>query len=312
MQTIEKKYVIDRMERNQSPAAFCQDGDIIVFETRDCYDDNDITEENPLGSRKDCLENPSTGPLYIQGAEKGDVLKVELLSIQLREYGVMRTSPSCGAFCERYQQRSARRFILERNKENGETGFWFDQTLWLRCIPMVGVIGTAPEGEGVLTTTPGNHGGNMDCTRIREGAILYLPVNVPGGLLSIGDLHGRMGDGEVMICGLETAGRVTVRVEVIKQAEKNSPAFWDALPFLAEGGEVMTIQSEETLDQASRKAAEKMEQFLCEAAGLDDVGAGMLLSLLGNLAVCQIVNPKKTVRCEFPCSVLKTYGCHLP
>lgn len=312
MLAVKKEYAVDRMDKNQHPAAFCKDGDIVIIETRDCYDDNDITEENPMGSRRDCLENPSTGPLYIEGAEPGDVLKIEILTIQLRGYGIMRTSPSCGAFCERYLQRTARRFSLEQNQETKELGFWFNQSLWLRCSPMVGVIGTAPKGEGVLTITPGEHGGNMDCTRIREGAVLYLPVNAPGALLSLGDLHAKMGDGEVMICGLETAGKVTLRISVIKQTKQNSPAFWNVLPFLAEGEEVMTIQSEETLDQASREAAGKMEQFLCEAAEINDVDAGMLLSLLGNLTVCQIVNPKKTVRCEFPLSVLETYGYHLP
>lgn len=313
--------VIDRFSREHPAAAFCESGDTVMFETRDCYDDNDITEENPLGSKKDGMENPATGPLFVRGAEEGDILRVEIRDIRLRDYGIMRTSPSCGAFCHLYEQRSARRFSFTRKEETGKEGFWFDRDLWLDCDPMIGVIGTAPEGEDCLTVTPGKHGGNMDCTRIRKGAILYLPVHVEGALLALGDLHARMGDGEVMICGLETAGEVWVRVDVLKKegglaGGKEAKNLWlcfsQALPLLVEGESVCSIQSAPTLDEAAALAARRMEAFLAAAAGMDDVKAGMLMSLLADLTVCQIVDPWKTVRCELPLTVLETYGVELP
>ena len=150
----------------------------------------------------------------------------------------------------------------------------------------------------------------MDCTRIRKGSTLYFPVNVEGALLSLGDLHARMGDGAVMICGLETAGEVEVRVSVCKKGGKAAgdvvfDAFFDALPVCIDGNIISSIQAAETLDEAAVFAAGKMEALLAKAAGMDDVKAGMLMSLLGNLAVCQIVNPLKTVRCEFPLKVLE-------
>ena len=76
---------------------------------------------------------------------------------------------------------------------------------------MVGVIGTAPRRGEESTLTAKDHGGNMDCTSIAPGAVLYLPVNVPGALLAMGDLHAIMGDGECGNCGVEIGGRVTVR-----------------------------------------------------------------------------------------------------
>ena len=109
---------------------------------------------------------------------------------------------------------------------------------------MIGVIGTAPEGEkGIPTITPGKHGGNMDCKKITAGSTLYLSVNVDGGLLSMGDIHALMGDGEVFICGLETAGEITVKISVLKNTKL-------PVPFLYSEGKVMTIQSAETLDKA--------------------------------------------------------------
>ena len=132
---------------------------------------------------------------------------------------------------------------------------------------------------------------------------------MPGALLSVGDLHALMGDGETGICGLETAGEVTVQVTVIKEAEKRKnpeefrifQAMRGALPLLAEGGQLMTIQSAETLDQAAFLAANRMRELAAAASG-------MAMSLLGDLAVCQIVNPLKTVRCQFPLEVLARYG----
>lgn len=75
---ISKEYVTDCLQADAVPAAYCESGEIVEFETRDCYDDNDITEENPLGNRSEGLENPTTGPLYIRGAQPGDVLKAEI------------------------------------------------------------------------------------------------------------------------------------------------------------------------------------------------------------------------------------------
>lgn len=81
---------------------------------------------------------------------------------------------------------------------------------------MIGVIGTAPEADSVSTMIPMDHGGNMDCTAAAPGSVLYLPVNVPGALLAMGDLHAIMGEGECGNCGVEIGGRVTVRVSLLK------------------------------------------------------------------------------------------------
>ena len=313
---ISRENAADILTARQAPAAFCESGDTVIFETRDCYDDNDITEENPLGTKGEKLENPSTGPLFVEGAWPGDILKAEIRKIELRDYGIMRTSTTGGAFCHLYKERTARRFFFSHHPGTGHLGFWFDQKLWLNADPMIGVIGTAPAKEGVPAITPGSHGGNMDCRRIRQGSVLYLPVSVPGALLSVGDLHALMGDGETGICGLETAGEVTVQVTVIKEAEKRKnpeefrifQAMRGALPLLAEGGQLMTIQSAETLDQAAFLAANRMRELAAAASGMDLVNSGMAMSLLGDLAVCQIVNPLKTVRCQFPLEVLARYG----
>lgn len=299
MITITKEFVSDRLTKDGVPAAFCHSGDTVVFETKDCYDDSVVSEERPLGDKKDAMVNPATGPLYVDGAEPGDVLKIEVLDIQIRSWGVMRTSAVYGVFHEDFQECSARIFKCRDGKAA------FDETLTLDLDPMIGVIGTAPLNDGISTDTPDSHGGNMDCRKIVKGSILYLPVHVAGALLSIGDLHGLMGDGEVLVCGMETGGEVTVRVTVQKDCSLPTP-------FLVCRGDVMTIQSAKTLDEAGDLAAKAMKKFVKEATGIGDADAGMLMSLLSNMVVCQVVDPLKTMRVEFPLNVLERYGYGLP
>lgn len=299
MVMIGKENVSGILTKDAQPAAVCGSGETVVFETRDCYDDGVVSEDRPLGEKENPLENPATGPLYVRGALPGDVLKVEILDVEPRSWGVMRCSPVAGVFRQDFDTRMAKIFPLE----NGETVF--DEKLTLKLDTMIGVIGTAPAGDGITTDTPGSHGGNMDCRKIVKGAVLYLPVNTEGALLSMGDLHGLMGDGEVMICGLETGGKVTVKVSVLKGCRLPTP-------FLSCRGDVMTIRSAKTLDEAGDMAAKAMKDFVKRATGKDDFGAGMLMSLLSNMAVCQVVDPLKTMRVEFPLSVLEIYGYELP
>lgn len=297
---INRENVNDIMRWDNKPAAYCKSGDTVIFETRDCYDDLVTTSERPLGDRTDGLANPVTGALFVEGAEKGDILKVEILDIKLRSWGVMRSSPTAGVFQEKYNKREAVIFEIKNNK------IYFDDKIVLEADPMIGVIGTAPlDAEGVPTSTPGAHGGNMDCKKIVKGAVLYLPVNVEGGLLSMGDIHALMGDGEVFICGLETAGEITVKVSVLKDEKLPTP-------FLFSRGKVMSVQSAEDLDKAGDMAAKAMFEFVKNAAGQDDVRTGMLMSLLSDMAVCQVVDPLLTVRVEFPLDILEKYGFRLP
>lgn len=296
---ITKETVNDIMKWDNKPAGYCKSGDTIVFETRDCYDNTITSSERPLGDREG-LSNPVTGALYVEGAEVGDILKVEIEDIKLRSWGVMRSSTTAGVFHEKYKKREAIIFQVKNNK------IYFDDKLILEADPMIGVIGTAPiEEEGIPTTTPGKHGGNMDCKKIVKGSAIYLPVNVKGGLLSMGDIHALMGDGEVFICGLEIAGEITVKVSVLKNIKLPTP-------FLYSRGKVMSIQSAEDLDKAGDMAAKEMFEFVKEATKQDDVRTGMLMSLLSDMAVCQVVDPLLTVRVEFPLEALEKYGYKLP
>ena len=147
----------------------------------------------------------------------------------------------------------------------------------------------------------------MDCKRIGEGATLYLPVNVPGALLAMGDLHALMGDGEVCVCGGEIAGAVTVKVSVIK-GRSCQPGSGLPLPFLTTAEHAMAIYSAPSIDAAAEGATLRMRSFLIDQVKMQPHEAGMLLSLAGDLRICQAVDPNKTCRMEVKLSLLKKLG----
>ena len=294
MLTLHPDTRIHKMDRGNAPAAFAKSGDTVRFETLDCFGGQITSEDQRLGGLDWSCINPATGPLFIEGAMPGDVLKVEILSIELDDHGVMVDGPGEGVMGGLLKDEATKILPVE----NGIARF-SDRLAFPLC-PMIGVIGTAPAGTGVDTGTPGTHGGNMDCTRIGAGATLYLPVNVEGALLAMGDLHAVMGDGEVGVCGVEIAGMVTVRVTVLKNCALPTP-------FLINDDTAMTIYSAETVDEASIGATLSMHTFLMQELGMSDHEAGMLLSIAGNLCICQIVDPEKTCRMELPRTVTKAY-----
>lgn len=284
-----------KMSPKNAPVETINSGEEVVFETYDCFSNAIKEEEHLFSSVGWDLINPATGPLYVNDAKAGDVLKVEILDIKVAEKGVMTTAPNHGVLGEFIPEEKTKIVPIVDDMAI------FNEKISIRVNPMVGVIGTAPKEEEIPTGTPDSHGGNMDCKRIVKGSTLYLPVNVDGGLLAMGDLHAVMGDGEIVICGVEIPGEVTVRVTVLKDLDL-------PLPMLVEGGDIMTIASSKTLDEASNMATINMHKFLTKELNMDVHEAGMLLSILGNLRVCQVVDPLKTSRMELPLSILDKYN----
>lgn len=295
MLTIHTDTKIHRMSENNPPVAKAKSGDTVCFETLDCFGGQLKSENDLLGGLDWDNVNPASGPLFVEGAMPGDVLKVEILRIELDDHGVMVDAPGEGVTGAAVSSESTKILPVENGKVK------FNEKLSFPICPMIGVIGTATKGEGIDTGTPGSHGGNMDCTRIGEGATLYLPVNTEGALLAMGDLHARMGDGEVEVCGVEIAGKVTVKLTVLKNCKLPTP-------FLVNSELAMAIHSADTVDEACVGATMAMHGFLTGELGMNEHEAGMLLSVTGNLCICQVVDPEKTVRMEIPLSVTKAYG----
>lgn len=283
--------VVYTLSASNSPAAFCSSGDTVRFETMDCFANQIKDDSGPFDYADWSKTNPATGPLYIQGAEPGDILKIEIISIELADNALVMEFPGDGITGKNASAETAKLLPKEEN------AIRFSSSLTLPLHPMIGVIGTAPADGAILTNTPGPHGGNLDCKEISTGCCLYLPVNVEGALLALGDLHAAMGDGEVCVCGAEIAGAVTLRVSIIKGERL-------PLPLLVTEDKCICIASASSLDAAAEASVCSMRRLLTEKAGMKENEAGMLMSLAGDLRICQAVNPLKTCRMELALNML--------
>ncbi|MDO5708376.1 MAG: acetamidase/formamidase family protein [Andreesenia angusta] len=281
---ITRDNLVFRMDKENDYVLKANSGDEIVFETCDCFSDSIKSEKDLVSGIDFDKVNPATGPLYIEEAEIGDCLKVEIIDIKLNNSGAIVTAPGLGRLADRIDSEETVICEIKNNEVD-----YLGRNLPLN--PMIGVIGTAPSGEGISTGTPYHHGGNMDCTMVKKGSTVYFPVNTKGALLAMGDLHASMGDGEIMGSGIEISGEVRVRVEVLKE--------YDILPIMIETEDKwITIGSEKTMEEASKIAIDNMVNFIVKKTKLSINQAGMLLSAVGNLRVCQIVDPNMTMRME--------------
>ena len=295
MKKIKKEDCIYSMSKDNKPVLKVHSGDTVVFETYDCYNDQIKSEDQPFSTIKRELNNPATGPLYINEAESGDILKIEIIDIKINDSAVMTLRPDSGVMGDSFYETKSKILPIRDNK------VILNDKIQIPVNPMIGVIGVAPYDGEIKTTVPNSHGGNLDCKRIVKGSNVYLHVHTEGALLSIGDLHAVMADGEVVICGAEVSGEVTVKVDVIKG--KALP-----LPMVVDKERIMTIASKKTLDEAAKTATIHMHKFLINELNMDTYEAGMLLSLVGDLRICQVVDPLMTARMELPKNILDKYN----
>jgi amidase len=289
---ISHEHVVYSMNKDHAPVLEVSAGEMITFQTYDCFSGQICQETDQFEKIGWDRINPATGPLKIREAEPGDILVVKILDIRVADQGVMVAVPDMGVLGRHFTESTTRVIPIEDGLAV------FDDKLKVPIDPMIGVIGTAPAVGDIPCGTPGDHGGNMDCKKIRKGTTVYLPVSVPGGLLAMGDLHALMGDGEILICGVEVNGEVDVYIDLLK----NKPY---PLPMLEDADFWITVATAETLDAAAIQATENMAKWLLDEKGLSMAEAGMLMSALGDLRICQVVDPLLTARFEFPKKYLK-------
>ncbi|WP_024560890.1 acetamidase/formamidase family protein [Franconibacter pulveris 601] len=291
MTVISRTEVVYAMSRDNAPVATVASGSEVTFQTCDCFSDQIASADAAFTELDWQRINPATGPVYVEGAKAGDVLRVDIKRIALtHSQAVMVTAPQLGVVGDELEKPQITIVPIENNEALLPGG------VRVPLNPMIGVIGVAPAGEPISCGTPDSHGGNMDCKVIAEGATLYLPVNVDGALFALGDLHAAMGDGEVSVCGLEIPGEVTVTLSVVK--DRPLPT-----PMLENADALYTLGSAKTLDEAASLATRNMAHFVADNAGMTLDQAITLLSIAGNLQICQVVDPLKTCRYALPKAV---------
>ena len=285
MVTLSSERFITAFSKNAEPVLHVADGTTVCIATKDCYMDNLRAANDPRGAAQGpaigC--NPASGPIFVEGAHSGDTLKCEIIAINVGAYASMRISNRGGLMADRVTEPIVRCIPLK-------DGYAELAGVRMPIDPMIGVIGVAPEGEDVETETPGAHGGNMDTRHIRAGSTLYLPVAAEGALFALGDVHARMGDGEICICGLECPAEVTVRLSIIPGRHETWPMLQDEI------GRWYAISSAGDLDAAAKLSADAMMDFVEKRVTIDHNELILLMSLVCHLEISQVVDPLLTAR----------------
>jgi acetamidase/formamidase len=296
-----------RWDVDIDPVLHVREGDVITLATDD-FAGGQITRES---SSADLLDldfdqiYPLAGPIHLEGAEPGDALAVEFLRFEVPDWGWACILPGFGLLPPgEFDQPYLKIFDLT----DGPTT-QLAPGVRIPIEPFCGTTGVPGAGmHDVAIPPPHGGGGNIDCRHLTAGATLYLPVGVPGGLLSLGDAHAAQGDGEVAISGIECQMRTTIRVSVARGMELRAPALrrppGSLTPRVDPGGWFATTGVEPDLMEASRAAVRAMIDHLVRERGLSREDAYMLCSLAGDLKITEVVDaPNWMVGCFMPDAV---------
>lgn len=295
MVELDDEKVFYAFDKTLEPAMVVPSGTTVRVRTKDCFGNQIQKPEDELDGIDWDHTNPATGPIFVEGAVPGGALKVSVGAIEFDNKSVSCTGENEGVCGDRFNAWSTQVCEID-----GDELVW-DERLRIPLRPMIGVIGVAPEGDPINCGTPGSHGGNMDNTAITAGATLYFPVFADGALFGCGDMHAVMGDGEISVSGAEAAGWATVTLTAMPELKLVDPLIENATHF-------GVIASAETLDAAADRAVHEMLDLICDRTAEDPDMVVMLLSLVGDVQVCQMVDPEKTIRFMVPKYVLDSLG----
>ena len=289
-------------DRDLEPALEVEDGGVVELHVPDASRDQ-IGEHAvvaDLGSIDFDLMNPVAGPVFVRGAQPGDVLEIEVLEVQTRAWGWTAIVPGFGLLADDFQEPWLRISRIEGGR------VLFGDRFELPCRPFPGTIGVAPGSPGAHSVIPPSRfGGNIDVRHLTAGATLLLPVGVEGALFSAGDGHAAQGDGEVCGSAIETGMEIALRLGVRRDIRVNAPQLLiSAMSPAAEGRLHVTTGVAEDLHEAARGAARAMIERL-SGLGLSPEEAYALLSVAGDLRIHEIVNaPRWVVGMALPEAVL--------
>lgn len=295
------------------PALRVRSGDTIVAETRDAMGLDKHREPLPEEMKEHIPgttlreSNPCVGPIYVEGADEGDLLAVHIRRVRPnRDWAWSKQTANFGSLTGEVPGRALLynppietiftdwRLDLERNVGILELPNSRIRRVEVPMHPFLGSIGVAPRyGRREMTLTPGEYGGNMDCVDTCEGATLYLPVWVEGAYLLYGDAHAIQGDGEVNGTAVEVSAEVSLEVEVLKGRH----AEW---PRIESATHIMTTGSTRPLMDCVRVAQIELLNWLVDEYGFQREEAWQLMAQVGTMRIGNVVDPNYTVVAKFP------------
>lgn len=246
--------------------------------------------------------NPVSGPLFVEGAEPGDALKITIDSFKPSGFGWTANIPGFGLLADDFKEPALT--IWKYDPATLEPALFGKQGR-VPLKPFAGTIGNALAEPGLHSVVPPRRvGGNLDIRDLAAGTTLYLPVEVAGALFSVGDTHAAQGDGEVCGTAIESPMDVVLTLDLVKDARLKTPRFTTPGPVTrhldAKGYEV-TTGIEADLMQGARSAVSQMVDLLAARYNMNPVDAYMLVSTCGDLRISEIVDmPNWVVSFYFP------------
>ncbi|OOY23348.1 acetamidase [Thioclava sediminum] len=256
--------------------------------------------------------NPVSGPIYVEGAKPGDVLKVTIDSFTPREqegsaWGWTANIPGFGLLADQFEDPALT--IWKYDAASPDKALWGSEGK-VALKPFCGTIGVAPAEKGLHSIVPPRRvGGNLDIRDLAAGTTLYLPVEVDGALFSVGDTHAAQGDGEVCGTAIESPMNCVLSFDLIKNETLKFPRFTTPGPVtrhLDTAGYEVTTGIGPDLMSGARDAVSGMIDLLCAQRGMSAVDAYMLVSTCGDLRISEIVDmPNWVVSFYFPRNVFE-------
>jgi len=246
--------------------------------------------------------NPVAGPIWVDGAQPGDVLKVSILGFRPSGWGWTANIPGFGLLADQFKDPALHIWTYDAQSL---APAMYGPGGRVPLKPFCGTIGLAPAEAGTHSVVPPRRmGGNMDIRDMAAGTELYLPVEVAGGLFSVGDTHACQGDGEVCGTAIESPCAVAAKLELVKGANLAFPRFTTPGPvsrhFDVKGYEVTTGIGPDLMEGA-KAAVSGMIDLLSTRYNMNAVDAYMLCSVCGDLRISEIVDmPNWVVSFYFP------------
>jgi amidase len=284
-------------DRRTPPVATVKPGEVFVVETEDARGGKTRTPETTTTEyllemrRRGWYGNPVTGPIFVEGAEPGDTLAVLIHDLECDSLGWIPIWPFLFHFEDLFDKPET---ILCDIRD----GFvQLGDKVRVPVRPMIGTIGTAPAMEAILSGGMGRHGGNIDAEEVRAGSTVYLPVNVEGALLALGDCHAVQSDGE--IASVEMRAVVTLRCDVIKG--RSPVASW---PRIETADSLVTVAVGRPLEEALWGALRDLILWVVERTGMTKQEAYLLIGTAGHARPGQVQTGLYSMRCMVPKAVL--------
>lgn len=300
MQRITRDQLAVVFDHRLPPVAHVASGETFVIETEDSRGGRTRTPETTTATYLRAMRergyygNPVTGPIFVEGAEPGDTLAVHILAQECDTLGYMGYWPFLFHLEDFFQEPST--VLCEIRDEK----VIFGHGIELPVRPMIGTIGTTPAVEAILSGGMGRHGGNLDTPEICAGSTVYLPVNVAGALLGVGDCHAIQSDGE--IGSVEMRSVLTLRCEVEKG--RSRAMTW---PRVETPDVLVTVAVACPLEEALRLALRDMILWLEERCGLSRHEAYLLIGAAGHVRPGQAQVPLYSMRCLMPKAYLPAH-----